>query len=156
MSKDLVDFKDFIEKLSEIEVEKMELPKFYIPNWPEEAEMTIELGKREYKRPRESKDTRFCVLVEGKRRISVEIDSGGNIGFTIHYFNHSRSFWSGAANKLSRLNALFLFHQFKEELFSVIMEKLKKDVKKHNRVIEEAKKAFEPFVPFLVVEKLSS
>jgi len=56
---------------------------------------------------------------------------------------------------LIRLRALVLFHQFKDEIFTLIIQKLKADLEGYNHVIEEVKRAFEPFVPFVVADALS-
>lgn len=67
----------------------------------------------------------------------------------IHYVS------SDYEKNLSRLTTLILFDKFKVEVLAKILAELKSAVSIHNQVVDAVMKVFEPFIPFVVVDRLS-
>ena len=78
--------------------------------------------------------------------------------FQVHFRGWRRPIWSGSHEdrNIERVKALILFQQFKDELFARILQQLRRDLKSHEQVVEMVRQAFEPFIPFVVMDQLSS
>lgn len=145
--------KGFLEKVSELNIEEIELPEFYIPNWPKEAEVRVSLGRREFLLPVKTKETELYKLKKKKKGISFRISSDGSIEMDIR--GDYREYTSNSYITSRRICVLILFYQFEEEIYERVIEELKTDRGEHHQVVELVKKAFDPFKPFLVADKLS-
>ena len=166
------------EEFSGIEFQDIYVPKFKIPNWPKGVGISLKLSKRPYHIPVES-DGKY-LWYRNKHRLFVEITGEGFIrfqflravlglrpaqfcgsyasnGYTVSWLDVGH-YWvdSGADDLPRRLPALMLFDQFKVNILLELVSKLKNDSAIHNQVVEEVKKAFEPFVPFVVMDQLLS
>ena len=164
--------RDIAEELTKLEIKELEIPKFAIPNWPPGVAVRGHLGKRDY---------RVLILQEnnllkwrtGRHKISFWVTDKGVIGFQFHFsFGRRRPIFdekygieastpihyvsSYYEKNLSRLATVILFDQFKYDILFRMLSELKNNSNINNQVIEEVKKAFEPFVPFVVLDQLAS
>lgn len=157
MAENLADLKSFLERLSKIEIEGLgEIPKFYLPDWPEETKVKFKLGRRKYTYIRQSRKTDLYELAKGWRKITVDIYGCGKVVFSIEYFNcEPERYYSDARDRLDRASALLMFCRFKEEIFRKAIKIIEGDVKKQKKAKAMVRKAFEPFIPGLAAEKLS-
>lgn len=150
--------KDFLEELSKIDIRNIDIPKFYIPNWPKEAFVDIPFGRKECLVLTATNKTGLCKFVKRKtkRKSYLRINKDGGIEFAFHDWGaYYDKYSSKSDDKLIRLRVLFLFNQFKEELIKEIITRLKNDAGVHNEVIKKAEEVFKPFIPYVVADKLS-
>ena len=163
-STDLKDLGIFAENIVELQIKEVEVPtRIKIPNWPEAvSDIKIRLGKRDCLYPIPTNETGMLRLVRKRRRLTFFLRQNGTFGFWvgpaaifdpdyISYISTDTGYPS-----LHRIQVLVLFHQFKQEIFLKIIQKLKADLGNHNQVIAMVEKAIEPFVPFLVADQLSN
>lgn len=153
-----MNIRSFAEELVNLEIQEVEVPKnTRLPNWPKAAgEVTVKLGKRDYIYPIKAEMTGMLRLVRKNHWITFKIRSDGT--FQVRFFGWRRPIWSGSHEdqNLDRVKALILFHQFKAELFARVLQQLKYDLQPHNQVVEMVRQAFEPFIPFVVMDQLIS
>ena len=168
---------DIAEELTKLEVKEMEIPIFVIPNWPKDFDMRGQLGKRDYRVPvLQNVDSGLLKWHIGRNKISFLVSKDGSIRFKFHgfsrptfdygiFFFQKEKEWyyrsrhwvsSDYPKNLSRLATVALFDQFRVDIFLKILPELKNNSQIHNQVVEEVKKAFEPFIPFIVMDQLSS
>lgn len=154
---DLKDLDIFAENLAELQIKEVEVPQnIKIPNWPKAVDyMRISLGKRYCLYPIRTNKTGMLRLVRKRYRLTFLVWQDGMFGFYVGIFDKEYK-GTGGYNNLDRIQALMLFHQFKEEIFLKIIQNLKADLGNHNQVVAMIEKAIEPFVPFLVADQLSS
>ena len=151
-----MDIRSFTEELTKLEIREVEIPKFYIPNWPEAAgSLDVNLGKRRFLFATETPTTGLLMLVPKKKKLVFNFNQNGVIRARIFSFNYC-SFTSNSYDNIDRIQTLLLFQQFKDELFAAILRQLKTDIRYHIQAAEMIKQAFEPFIPFVVMEQLSS
>lgn len=150
--------RDIAEELTKLEIKEVEVPKnLKLPNWPLAAgELSVKLGKRDYVYPTKAEMTSMLRLVRKSHRITFKIRSNGT--FQVHFSGWRRPMWSGSHEdqNIERVKTLILFHQFKDELFARIMQQLRHDLGFHNQVVDMVRQAFEPFIPFVVLDQLTS
>ncbi len=164
--------RDIAEELTRLEVEELEIPKFAIPNWPSGVVVSGNLGKRDYRVP-VLQGNNLLQWKTGRHKISFWVTDKGVIGFRFHFsfgkrrptfdekygpesYSRIRYVTSDYEKNPSRLATVILFDQFKVDVLLKILPELKNNSQIHNQVIEEAKKAFEPFIPFVVLDQLMS
>lgn len=146
---------DLAKELEGLKIEEVKIPEFGIPNWPEAADsVTVDLGKRSYLYPVKTDESGLLKLIEKHSGIQFTIDSGGELffdfyGWSYFFIQPEMCESSSTGDSMDRIRVLLLFEQFKEEIFSQVIQKLQEDLQDHNQVIEHVKKAFEPFIPFL-------
>lgn len=164
--------RDIAEELTKLEVKELEIPKFAIPNWPPGVVVKGQLGKRDYRVP-VLQGNNLLKWRTGRHKISFWVTDKGVIGFRFHFsfgsrrptfdkkygsepYSRIRYVSSDYKKNLSRLATVILFDQFKVDVLLRVLPELKNNSQIHNQVIEEVKKAFEPFVPFIVLDQLTS
>ena len=150
--------RDFTEELARLDIKDVEVPKnIKLPNWPRAAgEVKIKLGKRDYLYPTRAGLTGMLKFVKKRHWITFIVDTDGT--FQVHFSGWRSPIWSGSGDNqnLDRVIALILFHQFKDELFARVLQQLRHDLGSHAQVVELVRQAFEPFIPFVVMDQLSS
>jgi len=153
---DLMDLKGFAEELTKLEIKEVEIPKLYIPNWPKAAKrVEIKLDRREFLFPTPINNTGLLMLVPKRKHLTFWFFENGN--FTVSWWSCSdSSFMSDGHGNLDRIRAVILFQQFKEELFTRVVQRLKAQLGYHNKAVEMVRQAFEPFIPFVVMGQLTS
>lgn len=164
-----VSVKDFAEELGKVEIKKIEIPKFFIPNWPKGVVVSGHLGKKDYCVP-VLESTNLLGWKTDRQGISFRINSNGAIVFKFHgmfrrpvfdkqwdFESYSYIHWVSSDYKknLSRLATLILFDKFKVEMLVKILALIESTVPVHNQVVDAVMKAFEPFIPFVVADQLS-
>ena len=146
----------FAEEITKLEIREIEVPKFYLPNWPKAAgEVVIKLGKKDYVYPEKADQTGMLRLVNKRHQLQFTISSTST---RIDFGGFRHPVWSGSHEdqNFERIKALIMFHQFKDELFARIMQQLRHDLGFHNQVADMVRQAFEPFIPFVVLDQLTS
>lgn len=159
--KDIGDVKKFIENLHGMKIGNVDIPTFFIPNWIG-IMMQVDLGRKKVFILKEKEKTGLFALESVKKRILVTVDKGGYIGIGfvhgafLSFFDFDDEWnYSHSGSSVTRLFTLILFQQLKEALFRKIIEQLNETKDEHNIAIAMARKAFEPFIPFLVADTLS-
>lgn len=168
--------RDIAEELTKFEVKEVKVPIFNIPNWPKDFDISGQLGKRDYRVPvLHDSSSGLLEWYISRNKISFRISKDGSIRFKFHGFNRptfdyghfffskekkwyygSRHWASSDYEKnLSRLATVVLFDQFKVDILLRILPELKNSSQIHNQIAEEVKKTFEPFIPFIVLDKLT-
>ena len=156
------------EDLAGIEVEKISIPKFGIPNWPKDVTVEFKLGKVAYTVPL-CGDDGLLYLKTGTHRIFCRVNRNGSLyfhfsGFGKPAFGYQGTYDGGyTVREVSshdeqphyRVAALMLFEQFRSVIGFRAIAHLKAAVPQHNEIVHAAAKAFEPFVPFIVADQLS-
>lgn len=172
-----ISVRDIAEELTKLEVKEVEIPIFSISNWPKDFDVSDQLGKKDYHVP-VLQDGGGSLLKWhiGRNKISFQVHKDGSIRFKFHgfgrptfdrgaFFSQRHKEWyygsrhwvsSDYDKNLSRLATVVLFDQFKVDIFLRVLPELKNNSQIHNQVIEEVKKAFEPFIPFIVLDQLTS
>lgn len=167
---------DLLDQIRELEIKDVDIPKFTMPYWPKGVLIHGYLGKRDYRVPALQRNG-LLSWSTGRQKISFLINVKGAIRFDfigmvkgfrnfpvfdkeICYGNYGRSYYRPAYwacsdhdQNISRLGALILFDQFKDEVLFKVLEEIKNS--NHNDVAHMIKKTFEPFVPFAVADMLS-
>ena len=156
-----MNLKGFAEELEKLEIKEVEIPKLYIPNWPKAAKrVEIKLGRREFLFPTPISNTGLLRLVPVRKKITFWFHENGkfNVVWSVGWWSldSDTSFGSDEYNNLERVQAVILFQQFKEELFTKVVQQLRAQLGYHNEVVEVVRQAFEPFIPFVVLDQLSS
>lgn len=150
--------RDIAEELTKLEIKEVEVPKnLKLPNWPlAVGELDVKLGKRDYVYPIKAEMTGMLRLVRKNHLIIFKILADGT--FQVHFSGWRKPMWSGSHEdqNLERVKALILFHQFKDELFARVLQQLRHDLGSHAQVAEMVRQAFEPFIPFVVLDQLTS
>ena len=139
---------NFLEELARLEIgELAEVPMMEIPNWPHEAEVTLDLGKRTYLFPARARDSGLLQYEQRTHNILFEISGSGAITVKIvsglierevKSYSSTKS-WNSAERRI----CLLLFQQFAGELLPAIIQKLKAGLPGHNRVIKDVNTAVE-------------
>lgn len=149
---------DFTEELTKLEIKEIKVPtNLKLPNWPSAVDkLNVKLGKRNYVYPTKAEVTGMLRLVRKSHWITFKIFSNG--AFQVHFSGWLSPMWSGSHEdqNLERVRVLILFHQFKDELFARVLQQLRHDLGHHAQVAEMVRQAFEPFIPFVVMDQLSS
>ena len=160
---------DLAEELKKVGIKDIQLPAFFIPNWPKGVFLKGYLGKRDYCVPVLGSDN-LMGWHTGRHGISFWIERDGEIGFEFHGLFGRPVFdemigpevthkvrWvrSDYPRTLSRIATLVLFDAFKGDVFAKVLAELKSAAPVHNRVADAVMKAFEPFIPSLVADRLS-
>lgn len=158
--------------IKDLAIQDIEVPKFYIPNWPKNCTVNGDLGRRKYRVPAIQKNG-LLAWKEGKCRVSFSIDKQGVIIFAFHglwgkpVFDQETTYgdygtprmvdvhWASSNHdkNISRLGALMLFNQFRSNIISMAISDI--NAQTHNDVVEQVKTAFEPFVPYAVADRLA-
>ena len=153
-----MDIRGFTEELTKLEIKEFNVPKgLKIPNWPKAAgNLAIDFGKRDFILPVRTAKTGMLRLERKKKGIRFSIKEEGT--FEVDFYSSGSLYTSGTLHhdNFSRIEALVLFHQFKEELFSEIIRRLRTDLGNHNQAVKMVREAIEPFVPFIVLDQLST
>lgn len=169
---------DFIKEIEFLDIKNITVPLFSIPNWPQNADVGFQLGEASIKKDFLGRDTNEphydfldCMLIscdgpaglfkieKHKSQVRVRIVKSGEIYFSVKHKNgDKRSFRSFVHEKEAyssdRMQALFLFHQFKAIILTRAIEELRKGTEEHNTVSILIEKAFEPFIPYCVADIL--
>lgn len=163
-----------VEELIKLKLEgkELEIPKFVIPNWPSGVVVHGYLGRRDYRVP-VLQENNLLKWRTGRHKISFRVTGEGVIGFCFHfsfgrrrpvfdiqygieYFDQKIRYVSSDYYKnSSRIATVMLFDQFKVDVFLRVISELENNFLIHNQVVEEVKKAFEPFMPFIVMDQLT-
>jgi hypothetical protein len=154
------DLESFVEQVHELGIKDINISgELCIPNWPKSVgEVTIHLKRRTFFLPCEAKECDGMLKLEIiKRRFNFTIKESGSFCFSEQpaFFRMTQDMRSNSYRDLVRIQALVLFHQFKEEIFSKVLEKLNGNLENHNQTIALAEQALAPFVPFVVADELS-
>ena len=152
------DLRSFLEKISELQIKEINVPEnLKIPNWPKSVgTATIYLGKRNYLYPVYTEQSGMLCFITKRQKIIFDIFADGTWRFRINGFGSPDFYMCTYTDKnLTRVRALFLLHQFKEEIFSKLLEILKDCAPEHNNIVSMVEKALEPFIPSIVAEQLS-
>ena len=173
LSNDLV---GLLDSLKNEALKVIEVPKFRIPFWPKGLMCISDLGKRGYRVPSEDSNG-LLSWKKGKHKISFVVGVDGEIRFefrgmfkqwrkfpvfsSVQVSDGYRGYYDSPvyqassdhdSSNISRLGALELFDQFKVEILSLALETIR--TSEHKEGAESVKKAFEPFVPFVVADML--
>jgi len=163
MTPDMRELEEFVSELSKFRVTEIEVPRFCIPDFPEDLHVKIRLGWRSFVLPIQSKETKLMVLEKCTAYVRFEIDAKGVIAFngkipfvpvwnrfqcssdTAHTYGH---------NAFGRAQSLVLFEQFKEEMFKKTIISLKQDRDSEKELAILVARAFKPFIPYGVARRL--
>ncbi|KKT80767.1 MAG: hypothetical protein A3B99_03840 [Candidatus Yanofskybacteria bacterium RIFCSPHIGHO2_02_FULL_44_12b] len=154
----------FKEEMAQIDIRNLqEIPKFRIPNWPEEAgSVAVDFWFRELMYPcRGEASSMLNVRRKRVRHMRVEIYHGLIYITKMHLNSSNQAFQSDNLTGLNRTNCFIIFHQLIDPICRAIIKKLKKRYRKfkdeaeqYNRVCDAVKKSFEPLIPFIVADIL--
>ncbi len=140
----------FIDFLSDLSLKEVKVPEFLkIPNWPKMAgKISVSLGKRDYYYVTKSEETgllRILWNTKKKQEIIFIVEESGT--FHVDFLGSYSTFSSGINDRtvLERIRALLIFHQFKEEIYKMITEKLASDLPAHENVAKIVTEALAPF-----------
>ncbi len=153
------ELQDFVDELSKYPPEKIDVPGFSIPDFPEEVEVKMRLGWRSFLLPIRSKDTELMVLKKCTAYLWFGIDKKGIIGFSgkipfVPAWNRFKCDSSDTFDPFLRIQSIVLFDQFKEEMFGKTIRSLKLDTDSQKELVAHVTRAFEPFIPYHVANKL--
>lgn len=153
-------FSEFMENLASLDIQSVEVPCLYIPNWPKEAEIIIKLFKKEFMLPVRDKATNLFIQKKVKRNLIFTIYKNGEMEFKFtKWYKDSWNIYGSANSNYNanekRIIFLLILLQFQKEVFSKTIEAISLKMEEHNGIIEEAKKSLEPFMPFIVADALS-
>lgn len=152
---------DFIKNLDSLDIYSIEIPPLYIPNWPKEAKIIIKLFNKKFMLPIRDKKTNLFTQKKIRRNLIFKIYETGEMEFNfdrwydrVYHIYYSANRDDRGKNE-TRIIFLLILRQFQKEVFSKIIEAISLKMEEHNEIIEKAKKALEPFMPFIVADALS-
>lgn len=169
----LLSVREFAKELEQLSIKETEIPKLVIPNWPKGFSAQINLGKRNYLYAMTTHKTGMLKLIRYRHKLFCQIGNdeqnkrNGIFSFSLkglfkpmHPSGYSMNYYanngSNSDSNVERIRALLLFYQFKADIFSGALKQLKVDLPCHNRVADEIARAFEPFIPFIVADTLTT
>ncbi len=161
------DLKELSDKVQSLEVEQLNLPAIYIPNWPPSVMMgNLALGKKTILAPYTDQHSGLLILKKQKISVSADIQNNGGIYFYLFEIFNFLGFEIGReygerwifsnGSQTDRIFFLIIFHQFKKEFFNTVMKRLQHGAGYHNKIVEQVKILFEQFIPGIILERLSS
>lgn len=152
---------DFMENLASLDIQSVEVPYLYIPNWPKEVTIIIKLFKKKFMLPVKDKATNLFTQKKIRRNLTFTIYETGEMEFNFDrwYEQGCHVYCSATRDNYSinekRIIFLLILRQFQKEVFSKTIKAISLKMEEHNEIIEKAKKALEPFMPFIVADALS-
>ncbi len=140
----------FLDFLSEISLKEIKVPEHLkIPNWPRIAgKISADLGYRDYYYAIRSDETGLLRIVWNrlkKQKIIFTVEESGT--FHVDFIGSRSSFSAGTKDRvlMERICALLVFHQFKDEICKMIIQKLEADLPNHDRLAKTIQEALSPF-----------
>ena len=134
-----------------LNIEMLAIPMLKIPNWPDGLTTGIELGVKSFQVPIiQNPSTNLVKLKTREEKLGFNIHADGGFHFSYHDKDIPPEFClvtfsSCAFEMLPRLQALFMFYQFRKEIHDALIVNLEIGRLDHKMVVATAKKALAPF-----------